>query len=162
MLNQYCGPLNRIGALTGGGMITTNNGVGNVRVASEITVLEIGDKMLRQVRCTEDMYDLLDPNREACVFIFRHFFYKPVLLGVKYDDGRKYTITLAQTIASILSYILIFPLLAVVSGFMIGLMGGKEGGFIAGLGVTWIVVGVLGSWAQAALLLVSYVIMKAR
>ncbi len=161
MLNKYRGTLKRVGSLTGGGMVTSGGAVGNVRVANEITVLEIGDKMLRNVRCTEDLFDLLDPGREACVYIFRHFFYKPVLLGVRYDDGKKYTITAGQIIASILAYILIFPLLAIVSGFMIGLMGGKEGGFMGGLGVTWIVGGVLLSWVQAILLFVSYLAMKA-
>jgi hypothetical protein len=160
MLNKYCGTLNRVGSLTGGG--TVSNGNTHVRIAHEITVLEIGDKMLRQVRCTEDLFDLLDPGNDACVYIFRHFFYKPVLIGVKYDDGRKYTITMMQTFANMLSYILIFPLLAIVSGFMIGLMGGKEGGFIAGLGVAWIVGGVLASWLQALLLLISYLAMKAK
>lgn len=161
MLNRYCGTLKRVGSLAGGGMITSGGATGNVRVANEITVLEVGDKMLRQVRCTEDLFDLLDPGREVCVYIFRHFFYKPVLLGVKYDDGKKYTVTVGQIIANILSYILIFPLLALVSGFMIGLMGGKEGGFIAGVGVVWMVGGVLLSWLQAVLLFISYLTMKA-
>ncbi|MES2463161.1 MAG: hypothetical protein V4671_21465 [Armatimonadota bacterium] len=160
MLNKYCGTLKRVGGLGGGGVITNSSG-GYVNVAHEISILEVGDTMLRKVRCTSDLFDLLDPGRDGCIYIFRHFFYKPILIGVKYDDGKKYTITVGQMIANVLSYLLIFPLLVLVSGFCIGMMGGKEGGFIAGLGVAWIAGGILLSWLQALLLFIAYLAMKA-
>ena len=161
-MQKYCGILKRVGSLDGGGYITSGGAVGNVRVTGKITVIEVGDKVLRNVPCNSDLYDLLDPGENVCLYIFRHFFHKPVVIGVKYlSDGRKYTLTFGQAIASVLAYILIFPMIIVVTGFCIGLMGGKEGGFLGTLGVAWIILGTAASWLCSVWLLVSYFRMKA-
>jgi len=160
-MQKYCGLLKRVGAHTSE-TITTNGPVGHVRLAGNISVIEIGDAVLRKPRCTSDLHDLLDPGREACLYVYKHFFYQPVVLGVKYaEDNKKYTITFGECVANALSYVFIWPLLFIVSGFMIGLMGGKEGGFMASFGVLWIVGGIILSLVSAVLLLVSYTQMQA-
>lgn len=155
-MQTYSGVLKRVGSREEI-FITSNQPAGNVRTGGEISIVEIGDTVLRKPRCPSDLYDVLDPGREAYLYIFRHFFYKPVIIGVKYpDDGKKYTITLGQALGSAAQYVLLWPLLFIFSGFMIGLMGGKEGGIMAIMAMLWIFGGIGLAWLSAVLLLVDF------
>lgn len=161
-MQKYTGILSRVGSLDGGGWISSGNAVGNVRVTGKISIIEIGDKTFRNVPCSSDLYDLLDPGQEACLYIFRHFFVKPVVIGVKYPvSGKKYTLTFGQALASVLAYILLFPLTIGFTGMCIGLMGGKEGGLLGMLGIAWVVGGIGLSWLCSVWLLINYVRMRA-
>lgn len=105
-------------------------------MAGKISVVEIGDVTLRDVGCNMDLYDLLDPGRDAILYVHNHFFRKRVIIGVKYPDtGKVYMMRFGTLVASALAYVLIYPLLAVAAGFMIGMMGGKDGRFMGTLGI---------------------------
>ncbi len=135
-------------------MITSGTAVGNVRVANEISIMEIGNTELRGIRCTDDLYDVLEVGRQARVYIFRHFFYKPVLLGVKYDTGQKYMVTFQVVAGTALQYALVWPLMVLMFAFMLGIL-------FAPLGAIWAIGGLLLVWTNAVLVLVDYFKMKA-
>lgn len=142
----YRGLLKRVGSKEGDMIVNSsgNSAVGNVRVSGKVSMIEIGDTMLRDVGCTRDIYDLLEPGREAVLYVHRHFFGKPIIIGIKYlDDDKTYMIRFGSLVAATLSYLLIYPLLVLVGGFMIGLMGGKDGGFMSTLAIL-VIVGGLG------------------
>ena len=153
---QYRGVIRRVGAKEGD-MIVNSAGagaVGNVRVSGKVSVIEIGDTMLRDVGCTRDIYDLIDPGREAILYVHNHFFNKPVVIGIKYlDDGKTHMIRFGTLIASALGYLLLYPLLVLVGGFMLGMLGGKDGGVMSTLAVLFIIAG-LGFCAWTAGMLV--------
>lgn len=152
----YRGLLKRVGSKEGDMIVNSsgNSAVGNVRVSGKVSMIEIGDTMLRDVGCTRDIYDLLEPGREAVLYVHRHFFGKPIIIGIKYlDDNRTYMIRFGSLVAATLSYLLIYPLLVLVGGFMIGLMGGKDGGFMSTLAIL-VIVGGLGLCVFTAAMLV--------
>lgn len=139
-MKKYCGMLKRVGSHEST-TITSGGAVGNVQVAGDVSVVQIGDTVLRKPRCTSDLFDLLDPGREACLYVFPHFFYYPVIIGVKYaDDGSKYTITFGQLVANVASYLLMWPLLFVVGAFMFGILLPAVGFLIlfGGIGLAWL------------------------
>ena len=140
----YRGVLKRVGAKEGD-MIVNSSGssaVGNVRVSGKISIIEIGDVVLRDVGCTNDIYDLMDAGRDVTLYVHRHFINKPIVIGIKHmDTGKTYMMRFGTLFASALSYLIIYPLLFLVAGFMVGMMGGKDGGFMSTLGVLVIVGG---------------------
>lgn len=153
-MTKYCGKLVRVGSKEGDMMINSGSAMSTVRVSGKVSIIEIGDTTLRDVGCTNDLYDLLDPGRDACLWVHHHFMRKPVIVGVKYrDDGKVYNLRFGTLVASALSYLLIYPLLILVGGMMIGLMGGKGGGFMSTLAVLFIV-GGLGLCVWNAVMLV--------
>jgi len=142
----YRGLLKRVGSKENDMIVNSrgNSAVGNVRVSGKVSLIEIGDTLLRDVGCTRDIYDLLEPGREAVLYVHRHFFGKPIIIGIKYlDDNRTYMIRFGSLVAATLSYLLIYPLLVLVGGFMIGLMGGKDGGLMSTLAIL-VIIGGLG------------------
>lgn len=112
---KYCGIIKRVGNKEGDLWINSGSAMSNVRVSGKVSVIEIGDTMLRNVGCTNDIFDLLDLGRDACLFV--HYKWKtPIILGVKYSDGdKKYLIGLGTIFASIFSS-LFFPVL--IGGFL--------------------------------------------
>ena len=134
-----------------------NSAVGNVRVSGKISIIQIGDVTLRDVGCTNDLYDLMDPGRDVTLYVHRHFFNKPVVIGIRHmDTGKTYMMRMGTLLASAASYLLIHPLLFVVAGFMLGLMGGKDGGLMSTLGML-VIIGGLGLCVYtAAMLLKNY------
>lgn len=152
----YRGLLKRVGSKENDMIVNSsgNSAVGNVRVSGKVSMIEIGDTMLRDVGCTRDIYDLLEPGREAVLYVHRHFFGKPIIIGIKYlSDNRTYMIRFGSLVAATLSYLLIYPLLVLAGGFMIGLMGGKDGGFMSVLAIL-VIIGGLGLCAVTAGMLV--------
>jgi hypothetical protein len=153
------GVMTRIGAREGDMIVNSSNNsaVGNVRVAGKISVVQIGDVTLRNVGCNTDIYDLLDINRDAILFVHYHYWRKPIILGVKYlDDGKKYLMGFGIMFASVLAYLIFYPIFAVIAGALIGAMGG-----IMGVVGTIIVIGGIGL-AIANAFIMSKVWMKAK
>ena len=93
----------------------------------EIDVIRIGDRTLRKVRCIPELWEMLLPGREMSLYIYRHMFYKPVLLGMKYaDTGAKRLLTPATVRGSLIQIVVLLGL-----GFIFGTL--IVGGLIAGL-----------------------------
>ncbi|HEY7534105.1 MAG TPA: hypothetical protein VH681_15145 [Nitrospiraceae bacterium] len=151
-MEKYCGKLERVGDLTGGGMIvpTDEQGreklVGRVRVATELSAIQIGDKVIKKPRCEDDLFEHLHPGRDACIYIFRHMHWTPVLLGIKYSDGSKHMVTSSYLRGTIIQYIILWPIMlvipgAIVGGMLFGPFGAAEVGggigFSAGVGYAW-------------------------
>lgn len=160
---EYRGVLKRVGSKEGDMYVNAgNSAVGTVRVAGKVSVIEIGDVTLRDVGCNADIYDLLDPGRNAILFVHYHYWRKPVVLGVKYlDDGKKYLMGFGTLFASVLSYLIFYPIFAVIAGFMVGLMGGKDGGFMGMLGILIIIAGIGAAIVNAVLLVKVFLKAKA-
>jgi hypothetical protein len=159
------GVMTRIGAREGDMIVNTNNNsaVGHVRVAGKISVIQIGDVTLRNVGCNTDIYDLLDLNRDAILFVHYHYWRNPVVLGVKYpDDGKKYLMGFGTLFASVLAYLIFYPIFAIIAGFIVGLMGGSKGGIMSTLGVLIIFAGFGLAIANAVILVKVYMSAKAR
>jgi hypothetical protein len=151
----YRGVLTRVGSKEGDMIVNSsgNSAVGNVRVSGKVSVIEIGKVTLRDVGCTNDIYDLMDPGRDVTLYVHRHFFNKPIVIGIKHmDSGRVYMMRFGTLIASALSYVLIYPLLILAGAFLIGMMGGKDGGIMSTLAVLFIVGGFgLCAWTAGML-----------
>jgi hypothetical protein len=153
-MEKYCGNLERVGDLTGGGMIvpTDEEGreklIGRVRVATELSAIQIGGKVIKKPRCEDDLFEHLHPGREACIYIFRHMHWTPVLLGIKYSDGSKHLITSSYLRGTILQYIVMWPFMTGIPGAFLGgvlfsvfgntaaSVGGGLG-LVAGIGYAW-------------------------
>jgi hypothetical protein len=61
---QYRGILKRVGSKDGDMYVNSGSAMSTVRVAGKISIIEIGDTVLRDVACPKDLYDLLDPGRD--------------------------------------------------------------------------------------------------
>jgi hypothetical protein len=152
----YRGVLHRVGAKEGDMIVNSsgNSAVGNVRVSGKVSIIEIGDVTLRDVGCTNDIYDLMDAGRDVTLYVHRHFINKPVVIGIEHmDTGKKYMMRLSTLFANALSYLIIWPLLFIAAGFLLGMMGGKGGGIMSTLGVL-VIVGGFGLCLYMAVMLV--------
>lgn len=130
------GVMTRIGSREGDMIVNASNrsAVGNVRVAGKISVIEIGGTTLRDVGCNTDLYDLLDTDRDAILFVHYHYWRKPMILGVKYlDDGKKYLMRAGTMIASVLAYLIFYPIFAIIAGVFVAAMGGSVMNTVGGL-----------------------------
>ncbi len=156
-MKEYRGVLKRIGAKEGD-MIVNSKGhgaVGNVRVSGSVSVIEIGDTVLRNVGCTRDIYDLLDLGKSAILYVHYNNFRKPVILGVSYPaEGRGFTVPLISVIANTVMSLFLYPILSVLFGLMVG---GAISGFLGviimlgGIGLTlYNVVTLIMGYMQAA------------
>ncbi len=141
-MQEYRGILKRIDSKEGD-MIVNSRGagaIGNVRVSGSVSVIEIGTTMLRNVGCTRDLYDLLDPGKNAILYVHYHFFTKPVILGIGYpDEGRTFSVPFMTMFANAVMYIVMYPLLFLVFGLMSTVIIGDALGVllvVAGLGVS--------------------------
>jgi hypothetical protein len=150
-MEKHCGMLQRVGDLTGGQMITPvdeygrEKVVGQVRVATSLNVVQIGNTTLKKVRCEDDLFPHLQPGREACLYVFR-LLWTPVLLGIKYADGGKHLVTSSYVRGTILQLIVIWPFMWGIPGLIVGgMLGSAIGipealgglGFVAGAGYAW-------------------------
>lgn len=160
----YRGILRRVGRKDGDMIVNANanSAVGNVRVGGKISIIEVGDTTLRDVGCNNDIYDLMDVGRDVTLYVHNHFFRKPIVIGIKHmDTGRTTMMRMGSLIANAMSYLLIYPLLFVVAGFAIGLMGGKDGGFMGMLGIGVVFAGFALSVLMAVMLVKTYVVSRA-
>jgi hypothetical protein len=127
-MEKYCGMLQRVGDLTGGELIGPRDdygrptGVGHVRVATSLSVVQIGNTTLKKPRCDDDLFPYLQPGREACLYVYRHN-WTPVLLGVKYADGNKHLVPSGYIRGTIIQFVIMFA-------FMYGIVGAIGGAFI--------------------------------
>ena len=154
-MEKLCGLLGEVGRLKGGETITQvdENGrarfIGQVKVATEIDVIRIGTTELRKVRCEGVLYNELEPGRQACLYIYRHLWRTPVLLGVRYDgEPQKRMVSDAYRRGSMLQYALPLALLYAIGGWILGMVVGivigmgqssvpPVLGLFGGLGLAW-------------------------
>lgn len=154
-MERHCGLLENVGRLKGGETITQvdEHGrarfIGKVKVATEIDSIRIGSAELRSVRCEGVLYNELEPGRNACLYIYRHLWRTPVLLGVRYDgEVQKRMISDAYYRGSLLQYALPLALLYAVGGWILGMIVGivigmgqssvpPVLGLFGGLGLAW-------------------------
>ncbi len=120
-MKELRGILKRIGAKEGDMIVNTsaNSPVGNVRVSGKVSVIEIGDTVLRDVSCTRDIYDLLDVGKEAILYVHFNSFRKPVILGVAYPAERRgFAVPLMAVIAKTILSLFLYPIVAIILGLI--------------------------------------------
>jgi hypothetical protein len=141
-MKEYRGILKRIGAKEGDMIVNTraNSSVGNVRVSGSVSVVEIGDTVLRDVGCTRDIYDLLDVGKNANLYVHYKNFRKPIILGVAYPaEGRGFTVPLMSVVANTILSLLVFPIMFFIFGLMMTAIVGNFLGtliILGGIGLT--------------------------
>lgn len=154
-MEKHCGLLENVGRLRGGETITRVDErgrakfVGQVKVATEIDAIRVGTVELRKVRCEGVLYNELEPGRNACLYVYRHLWRTPVLLGIRYDgEVQKRMASDAYYRGSLLQYALPLALLYAVGGWILGMVVGlviglgqssipPVLGLVGGLGVAW-------------------------
>ncbi len=121
-MREYTGILKRVGAKEDD-MIVNSKGhgaVGNVRVSGSVSVVEIGDTVLRNVGCTRDIYDLLDVGKNATLYVHYKNFHKPIILGVGYPGERRgFTVPLMSVVANTILSLIIFPIMFLIAGLVL-------------------------------------------
>ncbi len=141
----YCGEITDVGAITGGGYVATGTEhpdgtvsvpVGAmVRIATEISRLEIGGTVLEKVRvCVAALAYFVRRGDHACVFVYGHLLRKQVIIGVRSTTGPSWTLPFGRFVTMMAVYALVWPLiigLPAVLGATI--VGGFFGPGVAGL-----------------------------
>lgn len=88
----------------------TLNEVGSMQNRA-IDVVQIGGTTLRKMKTMPAVWEMLVPGREATLYIYRHLFFRPMLLGMKYPDtGVKQLITPAECRGSCIQLMVIWGL----------------------------------------------------
>jgi hypothetical protein len=60
----------------------------------KVAVMRIGNTTLKSSRITPEVWEMLLPDRELTLYVYRHLFYRPFILGMKYaDTGVKELVT---------------------------------------------------------------------
>jgi hypothetical protein len=127
-MDKHCGLLRRVGSLSGGDLMQPTDTYGNTRVigsyrtATEIDSIEIGDTVLKKPNCEEALFENLQPGRQACLYVYRNG-RRPILVGVKYDNGEKFLVTGTYLRGSILQMVILLS-------FMYGIGGVIAGGIV--------------------------------
>lgn len=122
-MEKHCGRLERVGDLTGGQMV--GGGGSAARVATQVDSIQIGATVLKKPRCEDALFQVLEPGRDACLYVMRHG-RTTVIMGVKYADGTKYLISKTYLRGSLLQ-------LATIIAFMYWLGGLAAGGIIGSM-----------------------------
>lgn len=129
----YCGTIKRVGNKEGDMYVNSGSALSTVRVSGKVSVIEIGDAVLRDVGCTNDIYDLLDPGNEACLYVHNQLRRKPIVLGVKYpDSNRKFVMSLGTIIGSVIGGLIGHSFIGGAIALLIGLISGSMFGEAAG------------------------------
>jgi len=105
----------------------TLNEVGQLQRSRVIDVIRIGSTTLRKAKCMPEIAQMLLPGREVTLYIYRHMFYKHIILGVKYTDTGVKTLITPEVVRGTLIQIVILLGL----GFIVGAIA--VGGMITGL-----------------------------
>jgi hypothetical protein len=140
-MKEYRGILKRLGAKEDD-MIVNSNGnsaVGNVRVSGKVSVVEIGDTVLRDVGCTRDIYDLLDVGKDMTLYVYFNNTRKPVILGVAYPaEHRGFTVPLMAIVANTIMSLFLWPIVSVLAGAVLSGVNVALGVLVmlAGFGLT--------------------------
>jgi hypothetical protein len=124
-MEKHCGVLGQVGSLQGGQLVAPIDQygrakyVGSFRVATQIDAIHIGDTVLKKPRCEDELYGNLQPGREACIYVYRHFVRTPVILGIKYkDDGAKHLISSRYFRGALLQYATVLAMMTGIGGFV--------------------------------------------
>ncbi len=154
-MEKHCGLLGRVGNLRGGETISQvdehgrTKFIGQVKVATEIDVITIGSTDLKKVRCEGVLYNELQPGRQACLYIYRHLWRTPVLLGIRYDgEQQKRMVSDAYYRGSLLQYALPLAFMYAIGCWILGMIVGMVIGMgqssvppvlglFGGLGLAW-------------------------
>jgi len=154
-MEKHCGLLSEVGSLKGGETIAQvdEHGrakfIGQVKVATEIDIIRIGAAELKKVRCEGVLYNELEPGRKACLYVYRHLWRTPVLLGVRYDgEQQKHMVSDAYYRGSVLQYALPLAFMYAIGGWILGMIVGMVIGMgqssvppvlglFGGLGLAW-------------------------
>ncbi|WP_157220817.1 hypothetical protein [Flavisphingomonas formosensis] len=145
-MDEYRGVLKRIGAKEGDMIVNTraNSSVGNVRVSGKVSVVEIGDKVLRDVGCTRDIYDLLDVGKDAILYVHFNIFKKPTIIGVAYPhDGRGFVVPMMAVIANTILSLFLYPIVSIILGLILAGISGVLGLLVGLGGIGFTVYGVV-------------------
>jgi hypothetical protein len=157
-LERHCGKLDRVGDMTGGEIVTQveidqlgrRTPKFSFRVATEIDVVKIGNTSLKKCRVEGNLFPFLEPGREACLYIFRHFHRVPCILGIRYkDDGSKHLASSKWVRGTMLQYIVVWPLLTCIAGMIVGSIIGGIIGIDEYLGPVGLLVGLAYPWWSA-------------
>lgn len=173
-MTRYCGEIRQVSGTTGGGFVAVANEdrFGNasvpvgglVRVATEIPLLQIGDTTLKKVRlCMAEVAPYLRQGDQACVFTFGHLLRKQIIIGVKSQTGPSWTMGFGRFVATVLTYLTLWPFLVGLAGALIGaavgMLFGNQGSVLGmTLGVLY---GVGISLLSAVRLVIAYRQMQA-
>ncbi len=122
-MEKHCGKLERIGSMTGGQMV--GSGGSTVRVATQVDSIQIGSTVLKKPRCEDALFQVLEPGRDACLYVMRQG-WTTVIMGVKYVDGTKHLISKTYLRGSLLQ-------MATIIAFMYWLGGFVAGGFVGSM-----------------------------
>jgi hypothetical protein len=154
MMEKHCGLLSDVGNLKGGETIARvdEHGrakfIGQVKVATEIDVIRIGSTELKKVRCEGVLYNELEPGRNACLYVYRHLWRTPVLLGIRYDgEQQKHMVSDAYYRGSLLQYALPLAFMYAIGCWILGMIVGM----VIGMGQSSVppVLGLLGGFGLA-------------
>ena len=86
-----------------------------------IDVVQIGGTTLRKMKSMPHVWEMLVPGREATLYIYRHLFFRPVMLGMKYPDtGVKQLITPAECRGSCIQVFVIWGLGLTFGALIVG------------------------------------------
>ncbi|NKJ45102.1 MULTISPECIES: hypothetical protein [unclassified Novosphingobium] len=145
-MKKLRGILKRVGAKEGDMIVNTrtNSSVGNVRVSGKVSVIEIGDTVLRDVGCTRDIYDLLDVGKDAILYVHFNNFKKPTILGVAYpQDGRGFMVPMMAIIANTIMSLFLYPIVSIILGLIVAGISGVLGLLVGLGGIGFTVYGVV-------------------
>ena len=173
-MTRYCGEITDVGSISGGGYIATGTEhrdgsfsvpVGAmVRIATEISRLEIGATVLNKVRVVvADLARYVRRGDDACVFVYGHLLRKKVIIGVKSKTGPSWTLPAGRFMTMMLVYALFWPILigipAVLGAIVVGGFIGKEVASVLGNLAMLYAVGI--SWFSGLRLFLAYKEMQA-
>ena len=121
----YRGRLDHIGSWTGGMLVEEDRvrqtSTAKARIRGEIDRLVIGGRSVKKPACTAGLFPALHQGREAVLYVYRHFFMKNYIIGVKYlDDGSKHLMPANEVRGTVLQYIFVWPLILAIPGLLAG------------------------------------------
>ena len=126
---KYSGMLQHVGTWRGGMLVEedvkTKRQTAKARIRGEVDSLTIGSTTLKRPACTEGLFPFLEAGREATLYVYRHFFMKNYIIGVKYADGTRHVMPSNEVRGTVLQYIFVWPLLLAIPGMLIGVALGK-------------------------------------
>ena len=135
-----------------------------VRIATEISQLQIGDTVLRKIRlCVADLARFIRRGDEACVFVYGHLLRKKVIIGVKSKTGPSWTLPAGRFVTMLAVYALFWPVLIGIPTILLAvILGGFAGpaaeSFLGTLALLY-AVGI--SWLSGIRLFLAYRQMQA-
>jgi hypothetical protein len=109
-MKRYCGVIS-VGAVTGGGHVVTqevNRTTGHVAttnavpIAVELVNFRIGETFFRKIRvCQQFVSQFIHPGDDACIYVFKQFGFKDVIVAVRSKAFPSYSISFRRFLAMI-------------------------------------------------------------